>query len=110
MNDAVIVLATIPAILALVTLAKDIGLPIKLAPVLAVILGVGLAIADKLLADNPVYQAGAGGLLIGLGAAGLYDAAKIIAPTKPNIAVVNVTAPVENDDASDSAGSADIGL
>ena len=41
--DAVTALATAPAVLALVTLAKDLGVPSKVAPALAVVLGIGLS-------------------------------------------------------------------
>ena len=70
-------LATAPAVLALVTLAKDLGLPTRLAAPLAVVLGVILASADHALAGSGAYAAVADGLLLGLGAAGLYDAARL---------------------------------
>ena len=70
-------LATAPAVLALVTLAKDLGLPAPLAAPLAVVLGMVLAAADHALAGTGVYAAVADGLLLGLGAAGLYDAARL---------------------------------
>lgn len=76
MMDTVTTLATIPAILALVNLAKRVGLPANAALVLAVALGVALNTADYLWADNLLYQAIADGLIRGLGAAGLYDVAK----------------------------------
>lgn len=71
------VLATAPAVLALVTLARDLGLPKRLAAPLAVVLGVILASADHALAGTGAYAAVADGLLLGLGAAGLYDAARL---------------------------------
>nr|DAJ48348.1 MAG TPA: holin [Caudoviricetes sp.] len=70
-------LATVPAVLALVTLAKDLGLSTRLAAPLAVVLGVILAAADHALAGSGAYAAAADGLLLGLGAAGLYDAARL---------------------------------
>ena len=73
-------LATAPAVLALVNLAKQMGLPSKAAAPLAVVLGVLLAVADHLLAGSGVYDAAASGLILGLAAAGLYDAARIVAP------------------------------
>ena len=73
-------LATAPAVLALVNLAKQMGLPSKAAAPLAVVLGVLLAVADHLLAGTGVYDAAASGLILGLAAAGLYDAARIVAP------------------------------
>ena len=69
-------LATAPAVLALVTLARDLGLPKRLAAPLAVVLGVVLAVGDHALGSSGLYAAVADGLLLGLGAAGLYDAAR----------------------------------
>ena len=68
-----IILATAPAIVALVNLAKGLGLPTRYASPLAVLLGVGLAVADQAFAGSPVYGAASSGLLLGLGAVGLYD-------------------------------------
>ena len=76
-------LATAPAVLALVTLAKDLGLPTRLAAPLAVVLGVILAAADYALAGSGAYAAAADGLLLGLGAAGLYDAARLAGGAAP---------------------------
>lgn len=70
-------IATAPAVLALVTLARDLGLPKRLAAPLAVVLGVVLAVADHALGSSGAYAAVADGLLLGLGAAGLYDAARL---------------------------------
>lgn len=78
--DAAITLATAPAILALVNLAKGLGLPTRLAALLAVVLGVALNVADHALAGSGAYQAAATGLVMGLGAAGLYDVAVTVAP------------------------------
>ena len=76
-------LATAPAVLALVTLAKDLGLPTRLAAPLAVVLGVVLAATDHALAGTGAYAAVADGLLLGLGAAGLYDAARLAGGREP---------------------------
>lgn len=76
--NAVTLLATIPAILALVNLAKQLGLPAKAALVVAVLLGVGLNVADYLWASVALYQAISNGLILGLSAAGLYDVAKTV--------------------------------
>lgn len=76
-------LATAPAVLALVTLAKDQGMPKKLAAPLAVVLGVILAVADHALGGTGAYAALADGLLLGLGAAGLYDAARLAGGREP---------------------------
>jgi len=80
MDTTVTALATAPAVLALVTLAKDLGLPTRLAALTAVVLGVGLSVADHALAGSGAYSAAASGLILGLGAAGLYDTARLVAP------------------------------
>ena len=74
-------LATAPAVLALVQLAKDAGLPTKAAAPLAVVLGVLLAVADHTLAGTGLYSAVSSGLILGLAAAGLYDAARVARPS-----------------------------
>ena len=71
--QAVTLLATIPAILAIVNFLKGQGLKSNLAIVAAVVLGVVLNVADYYLAASGSYQAAAQGLILGLGAAGLYD-------------------------------------
>lgn len=77
MDPVVVTLVTVPAILGLVTVARDLGMPAKLAPVTAAIVGTGLGVAEQMLGGSPVFQAGAGGLLVGLAATGLYDTAKL---------------------------------
>lgn len=76
--DAVLTLATIPAILALVELAKRVGLRASWATLLAVVLGVVLQCLDYgflTVGHSPQgwYGAIATGLMLGLSAAGLYD-------------------------------------
>lgn len=78
----VMTLASIPAILALVQLAKSLGVTGKWNTLLAVVLGVVLKLGDAAFisgASTPAewYTAFGAGLLLGLGAAGLYDAASI---------------------------------
>ena len=85
---SITLLATPLVVIALVNLAKRLGLsgagPLAL---LAVILGVGLALGDYLaLGGQPattagVYTAIATGLILGLTAAGLYDVADKIGGT-----------------------------
>lgn len=77
-DSTVIALATPAAVLALVTLAKRAGLPTPLAAPLAVALGVALALADHYLAGSGGYSAAASGLLLGLAASGVYDAARAV--------------------------------
>lgn len=68
-------LATPLAVLALVELAKSLGLSGRAATALAVALGVILAVTDHLLAGSAAYGAVTQGLILGLSAAGLWDAA-----------------------------------
>ena len=80
MIGGAVVLASIPAILALVNLAKQFGVAGKWSAVLAAVLGVVFAEADYLfgvagvvVSAPGVYSAGAAGLVLGLSASGLYD-------------------------------------
>lgn len=77
MDLAITTLVTVPAILGLVTIARDLGIPAKFAPALAVLFGVGVAVAEQQLGHLPAFQAGVGGLLVGLAASGVYDASKL---------------------------------
>lgn len=79
MIDLVATVATVPAIVALVNAAKRLGIPDRLALVLAVVLGVGLSLAQWAWSGEGWYSAASSGLLLGLGAAGLYD----LSPTTP---------------------------
>lgn len=80
--NTITLLASIPAILGVVNLAKGLGLPSKAAAPLAAGLGVLFGVLDAVftatapLTGQGYYSAAAGGLLLGLGAVGLYDAAK----------------------------------
>ena len=77
MDLAITTLVTVPAILGLVTIARDLGIPAKFAPALAVLFGVSVAVAEQQLGHLPAFQAGVGGLLVGLAASGVYDASKL---------------------------------
>lgn len=72
MGTAIAIL-TVPGILALTNLLKDLGLGGKWSALAAVVLGVGLSVAHFYLADYGAWQAAEGGLILGLAAAGLYD-------------------------------------
>lgn len=72
--NAVSTIASIPAILALVNLLKGLGLSGRWSALVAVALGVAIAASGHLFAASGLYQACSQGLLLGLGAAGLYDA------------------------------------
>lgn len=81
--ELITTLATVPAILALVTLAKDLGLPSKLAPVVAIVLGMVLSLFDAVTSGLSLDQQNlmvilGTGIILGLSASGLYDGASII--------------------------------
>lgn len=81
--EVVTTLATIPAVLALVQLAKNLGLPNSAAMPLAVVLGVVIQLGEYAVymageyAAIGWYEALATGLVLGLSASGLYDVAAI---------------------------------
>ena len=84
--DTIVTIASIPAILALVQLAKAFGVAGKWSTLLAVVLGVVLQAGDAAFvsgASTPAewWAAIGTGLILGLSAAGLYDAARIASPT-----------------------------
>lgn len=80
MSPAIVTLATIPAILGLVNLAKQWGVQGRWSALLAVCLGVAVAVVEYLtgagvvVTTAGVYSAVATGLILGLSASGLYDA------------------------------------
>lgn len=71
--EAVMTLASVPAILALVNFGKQLGFTGKVSLVAAVVLGIGINVANYYLGDFGGYQAAVQGLILGLAAAGLYD-------------------------------------
>lgn len=70
------VLLSVPAIVALTTLAKRLGVRGQWSMLVAVVLGGCLAAAQHYLGNDPGFQAIAQGVLLGLSAAGLFDVAK----------------------------------
>ena len=68
-------LATPLVILALVNLGKSMGVTGKRATLLAVVLGILLAVTDGVFGTNPMYGFISNGLILGLTASGLYDVA-----------------------------------
>lgn len=71
--EIVAMVASLPGVVALVNLLKQFGVTGKWSLVAAIIIGVGLNVANGYLGDVAVYQDAMSGLLIGLGAAGVYD-------------------------------------
>jgi hypothetical protein len=91
--ELITTLATIPAVIALVTMAKDLGLPARFSPLVAVGLGVALVLFDgfataTLYDTQTVFQLIGTGIVLGLGAAGLYDGARVIGGKKTETIVV----------------------
>jgi len=95
--ETITILATIPAILALTNLAKSLGLAGRWSALLAVLLGVGLNVADWALAGQGWYAAAADGLILGLSAAGLYDLAQTVG--NPVVSAEASGGPYDFDDA-----------
>lgn len=77
--DTTTTILSIPAVVAIVTLLKSMGVVGKWAMLAAVIVAVVLNVADYLWATSGLYGAAVAGLLLGLAAAGLYDTAKAAA-------------------------------
>ncbi|MDK9294559.1 hypothetical protein FAM19031_000597 [Propionibacterium freudenreichii] len=80
MNTTLVALISVPGILALVNLLKSIGLSGRWSALAAVLLGVGLSVAHWALADWGAWQAAESGIVLGLGAAGLWDVTKTTPP------------------------------
>lgn len=79
--ELITTLATVPAVVALVTLVKNLGLRSTYLPLLAVVFGVALALYDFFAlpgATGNAWQAAGTGLILGLTASGLYDTAKAV--------------------------------
>ena len=71
--DAGTTLATVPAIIALVNVAKRFNMPNNIAILLAIFLGVLINLMGYWFSDAGWWTATSSGILLGLGAAGLYD-------------------------------------
>ena len=74
--DTMSTVLSVPAVVAIVTLAKAFGVTGRWALLAAVVVAVALNVADYLWATSGLYGAAVAGLLLGLAAAGLYDVAK----------------------------------
>ena len=74
--EIVATVASVPAVIAIVNVLKEFGVTGKWATLAAVLVGVALAVTVHLFGNDATFQSAMQGLLIGLGAAGLYDLAK----------------------------------
>lgn len=75
-------IATPAAVVAIITVAKDLGLPAKISPLLAVTAGILLNLLDSavsgVLTQHTVLAGISQGLILGLTACGVYDIAKTV--------------------------------
>lgn len=69
-------IAVVPAVIGLVEVCKDLGLPTRAAPAASVIFGVLAALAQLYAGQWPWIQATVVGIALGLAACGLYSGAK----------------------------------
>jgi len=69
-------IALVPLIVGVVEVAKQVGLPVRFAPLLSLLLGLG---AGFFLHGSSLALSVVTGLMIGLSASGLYSATKTIA-------------------------------
>ncbi|MFD2671022.1 hypothetical protein [Marinicrinis sediminis] len=76
MNMEVYDIALIPVIVALVSVCKQLGLPVKWSPVVAII--VGVMFGTLYVSPGNALQGGLTGLTMGLAASGLYSGTKKI--------------------------------
>jgi hypothetical protein len=74
--DPINTLLSVPAILAVVQFLKSFKVVGRWSLLAALLVAVGLNVADYLWATQGLYEAIVSGLLLGLAAAGLYDAAR----------------------------------
>ena len=70
-------ISIVALIIGLVKVAREMGMPSKFAPALAVLLGVIFGVSAAMYSASAVYVGIIGGIAAGLGASGLYDLGKI---------------------------------
>lgn len=105
-STAVLVVVTIlilPAITGLITILKDVGMPARLAPLVAVILGVTLMIAYAQWGDNRYFLLGLLGVLVGMAACGRYDLSKLAGASIPPATITVDDSWITDDDQDTSA-------
>jgi hypothetical protein len=84
-------IAVIPAIVGLVQVVKDLGLPSNYAPLVAVCFGLLAGFAQFYAGQLPWISAAVTGVALGLSAVGLYAGAKTIAQ---NVQIQSKTDPI----------------
>lgn len=85
---AVIALLVIPAVVGLVNMLKAVGLAVRWAGPVAVGIGLVIMLAYGAWGEHPLFTYALLGILIGLGAAGFYDLAKLLGKTSDATVVV----------------------
>ena len=78
--DYIAMIASVPGVVAVVNLLKQLGVTGKWSLVAAVVVGAALNVANFYLADVGAYQAAVTGVMVGLGAAGIYDLSAATSP------------------------------
>ena len=84
-------IAVVPAVVGLVEVGKDLGLPTRAAPAAAVAFGVLASMAQLYAGTWPWIQAVVLGVALGLSASGLYSGAKTIAAKAGIVPLQEVT-------------------
>ena len=72
LDPTIVTLASVPAVLAVVNLLKELGMPSKLSALVALILAALFVFGEAHLAED-LWANITSALVLGLGAAGLYD-------------------------------------
>ena len=78
--DALTLIVTVPAIVAIVTVLKRFGLRGPWTLLAAILVAIALNVGNYYLGTYGGYQAAVEGLILGLAAGGTYDLAKTAAP------------------------------
>jgi len=83
-------IATVPAVIAVMTLFKSLGMPTKFGALVAAVIGIAFQFLSELsmhtqFTPSNVAEYISTGLLLGLSASGLYDASKLMGGTTTTI-------------------------
>jgi hypothetical protein len=71
--EVIATIASVPAVIAIVNVLKQFGVAGRWATLAALLVGIALNVGNFYLGESGVYQAAVTGMLVGLGAAGVYD-------------------------------------
>lgn len=84
---AVIALLVVPAVVGLINMLKAVGLATRWAGPVAVAIGLVVMLAYGVWGEHPLFTYALLGILIGLGAAGFYDLAKLLGTPDATVVV-----------------------